>query len=734
MGKHILMGDNDFKDYICGIWADSDGSIHVCHADSSGARRCSSVEFNPFLWTSGAAECSYAHVFAQSAPPEGGPRAPLDAVMRFSSPADMEKYFKGRDKRLPVERISSVENQYLLANSLRMFSGLKFGEIRRVQLDIEVHSVEGFPQASRPSDRIIAVGISGFGGGKILEISEMTDSAEKKLLADLQREILSRDPDLIEGHNIFKFDLPYIAERSKRMGVPMDWGRFGAGVQFRKSRLKIAERTFAYTRCDIPGRTVVDTLILVQLYDITAREMPSYTLKESAIHFGISTRQSRTYIGGDEIKDVFVSDRKRFRAYLSDDLRETAALADNLLPTYVAQVQNFPLTLQECILRGSGMKVESLFLEKYFAAGAALPLPQETEFFEGALSASYEEGVFKNVLHYDVASLYPSLMLVIGKCPRNDYLQVFLRELRQLREYRLHYKNLAKSATDESERREFDARQKSFKILINSFYGYLGLSTAIFGDTSLADEVTARGRDLLVKLMDAFVSEGCSILEADTDGIYLTSPDYYENPEALLEKVIHVLPEGVDLDYDGKYAAMFCYKAKNYALMELDGGIILRGSSFRNRAAEPFLRLLTRMFVEDKLRGEDTSIYAQIEDLRAEISSGKFDVQKLAKSEYISKSPAQYESEIASSGKGRRAAMEAALLMSPRPEAGDKVSYYICLSQNSKKLPDWKKARPVDLYDPLSAPYDASYYLKKIDDWRERFLPLPETPVQTELF
>lgn len=728
------MGDNDFKDYICGIWADSDGSIHVCHADSSGARRCSSVEFNPFLWTSGAAECSYAHVFAQSAPPEGGPRAPLDAVMRFSSPADMEKYFKGRDKRLPVERISSVENQYLLANSLRMFSGLKFGEIRRVQLDIEVHSVEGFPQASRPSDRIIAVGISGFGGGKILEISEMTDSAEKKLLADLQREILSRDPDLIEGHNIFKFDLPYIAERSKRMGVPMDWGRFGAGVQFRKSRLKIAERTFAYTRCDIPGRTVVDTLILVQLYDITAREMPSYTLKESAIHFGISTRQSRIYIGGDEIKDVFVSDRKRFRAYLSDDLRETAALADNLLPTYVAQVQNFPLTLQECILRGSGMKVESLFLEKYFAAGAALPLPQETEFFEGALSASYEEGVFKNVLHYDVASLYPSLMLVIGKCPRNDYLQVFLRELRQLREYRLHYKNLAKSATDESERREFDARQKSFKILINSFYGYLGLSTAIFGDTSLADEVTARGRDLLVKLMDAFVSEGCSILEADTDGIYLTSPDYYENPEALLEKVIHVLPEGVDLDYDGKYAAMFCYKAKNYALMELDGGIILRGSSFRNRAAEPFLRLLTRMFVEDKLRGEDTSIYAQIEDLRAEISSGKFDVQKLAKSEYISKSPAQYESEIASSGKGRRAAMEAALLMSPRPEAGDKVSYYICLSQNSKKLPDWKKARPVDLYDPLSAPYDASYYLKKIDDWRERFLPQPETPVQTELF
>ena len=338
MGKHILMGDNDFKDCICGIWADSGGLVHVCHAESGGGRRCSSAEFHPFLWTSRAAECSFARVFGQNPPAGGEPKTPLDAVMRFSSSADMEKYFKNRDKRLPVERISSVENQYLLANSLRMFSGMKFEDIGRLQLDIEVHSDEGFPQAGRPNDRIIAVGLSGRGGKKILEISEMSDAAEKKLLTDLQREILTRDPDLIEGHNIFKFDLPYISERSKRLGAPMQWGRFGAAVQFRKSRLKIAERTFAYTRCDIPGRTVVDTLILVQLYDISVREMASYSLKESAVHFGISSRENRTYIAGGEIKDVFNSDRKRFRAYLSDDLRETAALADSDKPIQIGQL------------------------------------------------------------------------------------------------------------------------------------------------------------------------------------------------------------------------------------------------------------------------------------------------------------------------------------------------------------------------------------------------------------
>lgn len=739
MGKHFRMVDS-VKDSICGLWADADGNMHICHAGADGARYCASTRFEPFLWTNRAAADTPAEFIAENLnlPSDSKPRTPLDTILRFHSPRDMEKYFKNREKRLPIQRITSVENQFLLANGLRMFKEMNFDQVRRLQLDIEVHSEEGFPVASRKGDRIIAVGLSGHGGRKILELEDFTDEAEKKLLNSLEQEILKLDPDLIEGHNIFKFDLPYIAERCKQVGSQMKWGRFGAGASFRKSRISIAERTFAYTRCDIPGRTVVDTLILVQLYDVSAREMPSYSLKESAIHFGISKPEKRTYIKGDEIKDMFVSDRKVFRAYLSDDLRETAALSAHLLPTYVAQVQNFPLTLQECLLRGSGSKVESVFLEKYYAARAALPLSQEGDYFEGALSESYASGVFKDVLHYDVASLYPSIMLVLGKCPRNDYLKTFLKELRHLREYRLKYKKMAREAEPGSpERKEYNARQNSFKILINSFYGYLGLGTAIFGDTALAAEVTKTGRELLVKLMEAFKAEGCEILEADTDGIYLSSEEYFSKPEDLLQKVLHALPDGIDLDYDGSYSAMLCYKAKNYALLDGDH-VILKGSAFRNRATEPFLRNLTQTLIYDKLLGRDDEVPAAIESMRGEISSGKADIYDLAKGEYISKSPAQYQSDVMSTGKGRRAAMEAALLMRPLPEVGEKVSYYITRG-DGKKAPDWKRARPLSLYDPESDPYDAAYYLKKIDDWQERFAELiggesTPQPEQGELF
>lgn len=719
----------------------ANSEVNLCLADAAGRRYCAVDSFRPFLWTSSKAESPLAAKVALAVPAGGVPPTPLDTLMDFLSPADMEKYFRSRDKYLPVNRISSPENQYLTHCGARMFADVPFSGLRRMQLDIETNFTSSFPDAKNAEDRILAVGISGCGGAKFLTLEDFSDEAEKKLLNNLRAEIVARDPDIIEGHNIFNFDLPYIAARCARTGASMQWGRFGGGCAFRKSRLSIAERTYAYNRCDIAGRTVVDTLILVQLYDVSVREMASYSLKESAIHFGISDRSSRTYLTAPQIRETFKSDRRTFLAYLEDDVRETGALSALLLPTYVAQVRNFPMTLQECLLRGSGMKVESLFLEKYYACGAALPCAARAEFFEGALSQSFETGVFKKVLHYDVASLYPSLLLAMGRNPKNDYLGKFLPELERLRAYRLKYKNLAKTEADPSLAAEYSARQKSFKILINSFYGYLGLSTATFSDTELASLVTKRGRDLLSALIERFRALGYRVLEADTDGIYIQSDAFYGNPQKLLEHVADILPKGVDLEFDGKYPAMLCYKAKNYALLEESGAITMRGSALRNRSTEPFLRMLTQTLVRDLLLSDPNRADGDIRQVKSLIESGMADIRSLAKSEYIGKSCAQYEAEIAATGKGRRASMEAALQLSPRPIVGDRVSYYI--TRGAGKSPDWKRARPVELYDARSAPYDVPYYLAKLADWRERFADLiglggadtsqkQESPTQTE--
>ncbi|MEO6246545.1 MAG: DNA polymerase domain-containing protein, partial [Opitutaceae bacterium] len=487
-----------------------------------------------------------------------------DALEAFTA------FVRGERDGVAVDALRPMESQFLLQRRERIYRELTFGQLRRCQLDIEVASPDGgFPDASRPADRVLAIGLRVGGKNRLLLLDEPTDAAEKKLLQDFTAALAEADPDVIEGHNLFKFDLDYLRQRCKRHKLPCAWGRYGQKAAFRNTKLKVAERWIDFPRCDLPGRAVVDTYLLVQIFDITTREMTSYGLKEAAIYFGVTDEDSeRTYLRGDEIQHVFTTDCARFCSYLEDDLRETHGLADQLLPTYFEQTRSFPTLLQESTLRGATSKIDLLFLEDYYHARQAVPSPPEVKPFEGGYTRSFQEGVFKHVLHFDVASLYPSLLLHIGRNPANDTLGVFIPLLRRLREYRLKYKQLAKSAPSEEERAEAQARQTNFKILINSFYGYLGFSGARFGDGELAAEVTRRGRELLQQLIDEFSKHGCTILEADTDGIYLSSEKYFADPETLLALVAPILPAGIELEHDGRYTAMFCYKAKNYALYD----------------------------------------------------------------------------------------------------------------------------------------------------------------------
>jgi DNA polymerase, archaea type len=291
--------------------------------------------------------------------------------------------------------------------------------------------------------------------------------------------------------------------------------------------------------------------------------------------------------------------------------------------------------------------------------------------------------------------------------------------LKRLREYRLKYKLLARQGATEAERSEAQARQTNFKILINSFYGYLGFSGARFGDGELAAEVTRRGRELLQALIEEFAKQGCTILEADTDGIYLSSEKFFENPEALLALVAPILPPGIELEYDGRYAAMFCYKMKNYALY--DGKkITLRGSALRSRGIEPYLQRLMDQLIRFLVGASPESPLVLLDDYRKKLRAFMVPVEELAKGESLSQSPEAYERFVAEGGKPRRAAAEAALQLTQRPRMGERVVYYIT-TRSKGRTNDWQRARPLALFDSRAAPYDPEYYVEKLDDWLERY-------------
>jgi DNA polymerase I len=720
---------------LTGLHADSHGHIHLAWRDG-GKDQTGRVTFNPFLWSS---EPDSASLRSEALAGEGT-LGHLLFYANSAAQADAVKRLKAQNALTEVVR--PLEQQYLLATGSRCFTGLTFDQLRRCQLDIETAGEPGSGRSdpTRADDRVLAIGLRMGTQEALLTLEADTDAGEKKLLQTFNETLLAWDPDIIEGHNIFRFDLHFLKERGSRLKVPCAWGRFGLNATFRNSRIRVAERWIDFLRCDIPGRTVADTWLLVQIYDITRRELTGYGLKSVARELGLidyGDDEERTYLDGVEaIGRAFNDDRERFLSYLRDDLRETAALGDLLLPTYLAQAQLFPMLPQDILLRGTASKVDLLFIEKYFQARHKLPLPSEVNRFEGGYTRGFTTGVYRKVLHFDVASLYPSLLGTIGRNPANDKLGVFMPMLRELKTYRLTYKRKAREASDETLRREYDARQAAFKILINSFYGYLGFGGARFADGELAAEVTARGRQLLQDLIAACEAAGCVILEADTDGIYLASDAWYDQPETLLEKVGAGLPDGIDLEWDGRYPAMLCYKAKNYALY--DGQrVVVRGSALRSRGMEPFLRELTDTLIAWLLGASENDPVKLAKTLREALLARTYPVRRVAKREFLSQNPDSYQTVIAQGGKPRRAALEAALRSPKKYRMGDGLTYYITPAER-KSTPDWQRAFPIECFDAVTHPYDGAYYADKIDDWMKRYedflAPNTRRPIQSDLF
>ncbi|HSZ23653.1 MAG TPA: 3'-5' exonuclease, partial [Candidatus Sulfotelmatobacter sp.] len=395
----------------------------------------------------------------------------------------------------PYLVLADPVEQHLMLTGMTFFIGLDFSDLRRLQLDIETYISPGFefPSSAREGDRVIAISLTDSTGfERLLKGTEMD---ERAMLEEMVAIIQARDPDVVEGHNLFRFDLEYLETRARRHRVPLRLGRDGGELRARPSRMQIAERSIAYRRYDIPGRNIIDTWILAQHYDISSRELESLGLKQLAQHFGLA-RKDRVYIDASKISYYFAHEPEKLYEYALDDARETRALAETLSPSYFVQAQIFPYSYQSAVLRGNATKIDALMLRAYLAAGHSIPEASPPAPVAGGYTEVRRCGVAHGVLHCDVTSLYPSLMLQYRHAPAADRLGVFLKLLSDLRSFRVQAKALARELAG-SERRNADALQLTFKILINSFYGYLGFSLGHFNDFAEANALTKRGRDLI---------------------------------------------------------------------------------------------------------------------------------------------------------------------------------------------------------------------------------------------
>lgn len=545
--------------------------------------------------------------------------------------ADRESYQAARywlrDAHALHIALPDSAKQFLTRSGVTLFKGLAFDDVVRMQFDLETVALN----PERPENRILLIAISDNRGFEtIIEGDE----------ADIIRQAIScvreLDPDIIEGHNIYGFDIPYFATRARMHGIRPAFGRDGSEIVF-GSQQSCAIGYFAkpFTPAHIHGRHVIDTLLAAQRYDVAKGSLASHTLKAVAQALGVA-EEDRELIPHDRIASEWKTNPDRVRKYALQDVRETRSIASIVCAPDFYLTQMVPETYERAAITGTGEKINTVFIREYLKNGRAIPRQSQPKPLPGGYTEVRTTGVIPRIVKCDVESLYPSIMLTCRIKPASDTLGIFLPALEELTRRRISAKKKAKE-TEGREHAYWDGMQNAFKILINSFYGYLG-GPFNFNDYDAAAQVTTTGQAIVKKIVEELEKTGSKVVEVDTDGVYFQPPPEIDNEAAeiaYIERIGESLPEGIRLAHDGRYSAMISLKMKNYVLATYDGKKVFKGSALRSRADERFGLEFISKASDYLLQGRKDDVRELYNTFVRKISAGELGVEEFARRERI---------------------------------------------------------------------------------------------------
>ena len=107
---------------------------------------------------------------------------------------------------------------YLTATGRTLFKDLPFEELKRMQLEVLAKD-----------EHIMSIAVSDNSGWEELIVvdSKKPEESERDAIKRLTALIKERDPDAIEGHDLFRSDLTLVIARAKKLKTKLDWGRSG---------------------------------------------------------------------------------------------------------------------------------------------------------------------------------------------------------------------------------------------------------------------------------------------------------------------------------------------------------------------------------------------------------------------------------------------------------------------------------------------------------------------------
>ena len=499
-----------------------------------------------------------------------------------------------------------------------------------MSLDIECYSESGnFPNANNDSDCVfqIAMTTKAFGStdyiDKVCLRFPCDFPTERDLLVAFQKHLVTIDPDIITGWNIFGFDLEYLHKRAVKSGVPPDamvWGRNENETAeiVTKNLASSALGNNILKMVPMKGRYVFD------LFQDVKREhkLESYSLNNVSKHFL-----------NDQKIDMPVSEM--FAAFKARDAGRLALVAEycikdtelpHALMEKLCQLQNQVEMAKACWVplsylseRGQQIKVFSQMAYKArelkFMIPTVKPPPGDDSKYQGATVLDAQTGAYyAPITALDFASLYPSIMCAHNLCystfvtkggkfdnlpnvlyddigpnrfaqgyqqedgtviPVSSLLPVILADLKKFR--KKAKKDMAEAEGTPMEA-IYNGKQLAYKISMNSIYGFTGAQKGILPLEAIASTVTMRGRQMIEETKNYVEANfpGSKVRYGDTDSVMIefdvqgrtgqAAIDYsWEIGEQAAEQCTKLFKAPNELELEKVYCPYFLYSKKRYA-------------------------------------------------------------------------------------------------------------------------------------------------------------------------
>lgn len=429
--------------------------------------------------------------------------------------------------------------------------------------------------------------------------------------------------------HILERDLFYICQREKTITAASMYGR---PIVFTPVYTVPANHA-GFHNLKNKDLQIIDTMHLAAQVDKIMANMSSYTLKYLA-HYVKFRTEKRLELKHTEIQEYWKSQDpeklEKLRQYLIFDLEDQRAVCNFFLPSIWYQKMFVNMPLQELAVASPAKKWNSILTDYYhelnekskFDANAdwyEMPEANDKVKYEGAL-VDCTPGLYKNFFKIDVSSLYPSLILRYSLAGPKDPLKVSEVALRLFKDLRIVFKTAAgdnphdildmlayKSVESmfqgvdlnnitKADKAKFKSMDMSLKVVINGFYGFLGVGGYPYNSIESAALTTAYGR-VLMREMRKECERWALIINVDTDGLCLqpklsddvnwtgvdgyetcpktgeqipliasNSEEEYVNPKFIWARVQKLLPEGIDIDTEDNCpdGSIYAAKMKNY--------------------------------------------------------------------------------------------------------------------------------------------------------------------------